>query len=157
LKPRLFSSSANTLLRAIDNEIEKFRYNYDLRLMCLSGRLAVAHLRRGLGGVTHAAQLECDLAQALSVSREHEMLLEDRALEFTTLFRRAAFETETRRRIRDEARGFRERAERVLDVLREQSMTLDPGAVLVARTIVEVNSSGQIGRVLVVRGDTSSN
>jgi hypothetical protein len=155
LKPRPFGYSSTTLLRLIDNEIDKFRDNHDLRLMCLSGRLAVAHLRRGLGGITHAAQLRRDVEQALAASHEHEALLEDRALEFTPLFPRAGFATKHRRRLRDEARGFRERSERVLDVLREQTATLDPEAVLVARTIVEVNSSGQLDRVLVVRGDTN--
>ena len=149
----VFGGTAESLLREFEATVARYRDHHDLRLMCLLGRLAVAQVRRGLGGNAPAGQIDHDIVEALTATQKHETLVSNRALEITSWFRPARVDIESRRRVRDEAHEFGERSKTLLGALTSQTKMLDPLSTVTTRTVIEVGDGGQISGVLICAPD----
>ncbi|WP_394836279.1 hypothetical protein LVJ94_05170 [Pendulispora rubella] len=128
-----------TLLQQLEEAVKRDRHHQDMRLSCLLGRLAVARLRAALGAHASVDEIRAKIEKATLAAREHEARVVDRALAFTTKLRPHTFESNARRKLRDEACSFREHVERVGGALSRQLAALEAKHRIEVRALLDVD------------------
>lgn len=139
-----FGPSGDSLLKELDNEVERYRQYHDLRCLVIVGRLVVAHLKKALGKPTGAPRIRDDV-EALAISAAaHQEVLQQRASEFRTIFRSKSHETMKQRTLVEGASAFGTRNESILARLYHDLEMLDLETKRTARVIVEVRDDGNV-------------
>jgi hypothetical protein len=139
-----FGGSGSALVATVREHVGQFEHHYELLLLCLLGRFVVAHLRKGFRAQVASDDLQRDVDHALAEADRHERLVADRAMEFTTKLKFAAFEVKTRRSLRDDAGEFSARARATIGALRDQLRQLGAETPSPVRALVDVGPGGNL-------------
>lgn len=143
----MFGPSGDALLKAFQDDVDRFRRHLDLLLLCMVGRIVVAQFRRRINEEAVLHGLEDDLALVRKEIAAHELLVKSRALDFTTKFRRASWEIGSRRRLVDEAEEHRAQADDRLGRLRDHLQVLRSSNAPKVRALVEIGDAGRVANV----------
>jgi hypothetical protein len=135
---RVLGPTGRTIVAELAELFDRHQCNEELLLLVLLGRFAVARLRIGLGANVAVANLQDGLRRARDMSHDFSRLAHRHADEFSTWFKDAEFDKNTRKALRERALDARAHMDASVGEMEAQVRALQSKQAMPSRAFVEV-------------------